>query len=370
MNIQKVPVFELKKKKSNKSIYFDFKLTVSKHDGLLKQNISKKLKIFLINRYKSKQTNTSPMEKSTHRKKHGKRLFKLIVENYKKDLKGKKILEIGCGSGFLLRLFKKKKLDVFGIEPSNANNLKKLKIKKVFYSKAKYNHKFDIITSNAVLEHEFKPDFFIKKSYKDLNYGGMIFICIPDFTKLIKNGDPTLVNHEHVSYFTKANLKFYLMKNRFSKIKVFSDKYGNLYGVGFKEMQKIKFIKSNFVKNKRPDINYHKRFFSCVRKMNKWLKSEKKYNLGLYGATSSISTLFSQIKFDKKNIFIFDGDSQKQNKYIDSFPHPILDGKNISKKNIKKLIILPYFYENEIKNNLMGKTKLKSLNIKSLSNFF
>ena len=373
MKISKVPVFELKKKKTFKNINFDFNLTTSEDDGLLKQDISEKLKKFLTRRYSSNLTNSSSMENSTHRRKHGHRLLRLILKNYKKDVEGKKILEIGCGSGFLLKLFKEKKSDVFGIEPSKANNIKDITILKKFYHDVKYKKKFDIITSNAVLEHEFKPNLFIQKSYNELNYGGMIFICLPDFTKLISNGDPTLVNHEHISYFTKSNLKHYLIRNKFSKVKVFSDKYGNLFGLGFKEKRK-KNSKISFVKNmkKKQDINYFRKFFSCVKKIEKWLyKEEKKnFNLGLYGATSSVSVIFSQINFNKKNIFIFDGDSQKQKKYIDSFPNPILDGENIRKKKIKKIIILPYFYEKEIKNYLIKNINFNPKSIKSLSNFF
>ena len=43
----------------------------------------------------------------------------------------------------------------------------------------------------------------------------MNFICVPDFTKLIQNGDPTLINHEHISYFTKSNLKYYLKNTKY-----------------------------------------------------------------------------------------------------------------------------------------------------------
>ncbi len=99
-------------------------------------------------------------------------------------------------------------------------------------------------------------------------------------------------------------------------------------------------------------------------------KKKKNYNLGLYGATSSVSVIFSQINFNKKNIYIFDGDSQKQKKYIDSFPNPILDGENIPKKKIKKMIILPYFYEREIKDYLIKNININPKSIKSLSSFF
>ena len=371
MNIPNVSVFELNDRKSIKGLDFDFTLIFKKNEGLLKQKISKKLKKFLIERYKSNHSHNSPMDKSSHRKIHGFRLFKHIQKNYKKNLKDKKILEIGCGSGFLLGLFKKKNCEVLGIEPSNIKKDNDINIKKDFFLKTKIQSKFDIITSNAVLEHEFHPNKFLKKSYNDLKIGGMNFICVPDYTKLIRNGDPTLINHEHINYFTKSNLEYYLKKNKFIKVRVFSDKFGNLFGLGFKGEKKTNKTYKINLKKSQHSAHYVNKFYACVKKIDSWLDTENKdYNLGLYGATSAISTIFSQIKFKKKNIYIFDGDTQKQKKYIKTFPNEVFEPKEILKKRVKKIIILPYFYEKEIKNFLINDINFNSKNIKCLSNFF
>ena len=370
ISIKNVNIFELKKRRSLIGKKFDFNLIYEKKNGLLKQKVTKELKKFLIKRYKSNQTNSSPMEKSKHRKKHGLRLFQLIKNNFKKSLSKKKVLEVGCGSGYLLKLFSKESSNVLGIEPSSNKHLeKKIKIEKSFYLDNKFKNKFDIIISNAVLEHEFNPDQFLKKSFNDLNYGGMNFTCVPGYSELIDNGDPTLINHEHISYFTKNSLKFYFIKNNFSKVKVFSDKFGNLYGIGFKKRKIEKFLRKKIIK-KNQDKIYEKKLYKCLKNIDYWIDKNKSYNLGLYGATSAISTIFSKIKFNKKNIYIFDGDTQKQKKFVDTFPNPILDSKKIIKKNIKKIIVLPYFYEKEIKKFLIKKINFNSKNIKCLSNFF
>ena len=68
MNIPNVSVFELNDRKSIKGLDFDFTLIFKKNEGLLKQKISKKLKKFLIERYKSNHSHNSPMDKSSHRK--------------------------------------------------------------------------------------------------------------------------------------------------------------------------------------------------------------------------------------------------------------------------------------------------------------
>lgn len=371
INMGKISIFEISQKRSNlKNKGFTFNLVFHKNDGLLKQKVSNKLKNFLLKRYSSKKSNNSSMKKSNHRKLHGFRLFSNIRQNFNKSLKNKKILEIGCGSGFLLKLFKQKGSTVLGIEPSKVEKEKNIKILKTFFSEIKFKNKFDIITSNAVLEHEFEPNKFLKKSYDNLSPGGMNFVCVPDYTKLIKNGDPILINHEHISYFTKTSLKHYFEKNGFSKIRVFNDIYGNLYGAGFKIRRKT-ITNRNKTYNFNLDKVYAKNLNYCLKKIENWINKENEtYKLGIYGAISSISTLFSKIEFDKKNIFIFDGDKEKQKKYIDAFPNPIFDGKYIKSKNIKKILILPYFYEKEIKNYLTNTINFDNKNIKCLSYFF
>ena len=61
----------------------------------------------------------------------------------------------------------------------------------------------------------------------------------------------------------------------------------------------------------------------CIQNIEKWTHSQKRENdrLGLYGATSAIPTIFSKVKFAKKNLYIFDNDNDKQNKYLYSFPN-------------------------------------------------
>ena len=92
-------------------------------------------------------------------------------------------------------------------------------------------------------------------------------------------------------------------------------------------------------------------------------------NLGLYGATSAITSIFSHINTDKKKIFIFDSDKSKQNKYLTGFKNPIFHPREINKKKISKIIILPLYYEKEIMNFLINKINYNKENLVLLSKF-
>ena len=152
LNIGKITVFNLSKQKKLKNKNFiNFILTTEKSSGLLKQVVSKELKNFLIKRYSSMSSNTLPMEKSSHRKIHAQRLLKVLKKNFKQGFDKKNVLEIGCGTGYLLNHIKKFGAYVQGLEPSKVKKIKKIKIEKNFYLKKKFDKKFDIIFSNAVL---------------------------------------------------------------------------------------------------------------------------------------------------------------------------------------------------------------------------
>ena len=137
-NIGKINVFNLSKQKKlvNKN-YFNFILTTEKSSGLLKQVVPDELKNFLIERYSSVSSNTSSMENSSHRKIHAQRLIKIIKKNFKQSFNKKNVLEIGCGTGYLLSLIKKMGAYVQGLEPSRVKKIKKIDIKNEFFFKKK-----------------------------------------------------------------------------------------------------------------------------------------------------------------------------------------------------------------------------------------
>jgi len=373
-NFGKVLLFDLirKKKIDKKNRTFSFQLKQNKKNSLIYQNISKNLKNFLTNRYKFSNINNSQMNTSNHRKKHGDRFLKFLKKNFKKSFFNKEVLEIGCGSGYILEILKKRGARVSGVEPGMKYKNQRLNIRNDFFLNIKYEKKFDVVINNAVLEHQFNLEVFLKKIYDILKHNGMCFLCVPNYEVLLTVGDPTLINHEHVSYFTKHSLKNVFQKIGFNNTKTFSDNYGNLYGLGYKGKKNKKFNK-NILSFKKYDLkNYKIKFGKCIQNIEKWTQSQKRENdkLGLYGATSAISTIFSKVKFTKKNLYIFDNDNDKQNKYLYSFPNIIMSPKKITKMNIKKILILPIFYEKEIKNYLVKSINFKKKDIFRLSQFF
>lgn len=100
---------------------------------------------------------------------------------------GKRLLDIGCGAGFFLRVAQKLGASVEGIEPSvfGAEQTRKNGIK-VFngtledYVAAGKGEKFDIITANHVIEHVPSPVETLTIMKTLLAPGGYIWIAVPN----------------------------------------------------------------------------------------------------------------------------------------------------------------------------------------------
>ena len=103
--------------------------------------------------------------------------------------KGKKVLDVGCGTGnFAREVAKKDAKYVLGIDYADEaikiaeknNKLKNLEFKKL--DVIKLNEKFDIIVSIGTIEHMDNPMTIIRKLKKCLNKNGKIILTTPNWT--------------------------------------------------------------------------------------------------------------------------------------------------------------------------------------------
>ena len=89
-------------------------------------------------------------------------LSQVCIDEILKNIKPNKILDVGCGDGFLLKKIKKKfnNISLTGIEMKTSRELKKKLLKKnikIIDAKIenlnKINHKYDTVICTHVLEH-------------------------------------------------------------------------------------------------------------------------------------------------------------------------------------------------------------------------
>ncbi len=162
-------------------------------------------------------------------------IFLKRVNIISKLTKPGKVLEIGCSTGVILALLKKRGWQVEGIEISTkaAEIAKKRGIQVLVrdFMQVKIDGKFDLVILNHTLEHLENPMEVIKKVKSLLYPGGLLYIDVPNFggfsAKLMGKNWPLLLPQEHLWHFTEKSLEILLKKLGF-KIK-FSEKASGVW---------------------------------------------------------------------------------------------------------------------------------------------
>ena len=114
------------------------------------------------------------------------RIIEYLFKKYVGITKAVKVLEIGCGTGFVLqRLSKFKNLELFGAE-LHLEGLKyaKKRLPNVEFiqldaRKMPYENEFDVLCAFDTLEHIEEDELVMQNVYQSLKPGGYFFISVP-----------------------------------------------------------------------------------------------------------------------------------------------------------------------------------------------
>lgn len=154
------------------------------------------------------------------------------IENLTIENKLKNVLDVGCGTGKLVKYLNSKGANAYGCDISKqaiafakkTNGLNK--IKQASCTSLPYQAgTFDLITAISVIEHINKKgaSLFLREAKRVLKPHGFIFIVTPNFAtpiRLIQGkkwfgyNDPT-----HINFYTPASLKKSLFKYNFKNTK-------------------------------------------------------------------------------------------------------------------------------------------------------
>jgi len=126
------------------------------------------------------------------------------------DLRGLKVLEIGCGTGYLLARLQALGADPLGIEPGASSSVHAgsagIPVIHEPFERVELKREFDLVLHTGVLEHVRAPAEFLRWQLSVLRPGGRIAFAVPDCDPPLAHGDLSMFVHEHWSYFTSASV--------------------------------------------------------------------------------------------------------------------------------------------------------------------
>jgi len=267
--------------------------------------------------------------------------FAGIIEKYK--LKGKKIIEVGCGGGEYLSIMNELNPNSYGIEYSEKlveDCIKKgLKVSRNFIENTDdkiENNPFDAFFMLNSLEHLPNINTTLIGIYNNLNDNAIGVVEVPNFDMMLKNNLFSEFTRDHLFYFTKDTLKRTLELNGFEVIScdvVWHD-----------------YIISAIVKKRERLSLYH--FYEIKEKIkneiNNYIDKYGNKNVAIWGAGHQALALISMTEISDKIKYVIDSAEFKQNKYTPASHIPIVSPEKLDSEPVQAIIIMAASYSDEV----------------------
>lgn len=352
--------------------FMPFELVFEEYSGTIIQNVSEEIEDLNSQVYKIGSSLSTPLGTGSFGNNKALDIINFIEKRLPNNcFTNLKVLEIGCGNGFLLDEIKKRGAALcIGFEPdpsyNRTLNLEGVNIIKDFFNPQHITEKFDLVLTYGVLEHIKNPVEFIGNIEMVSEEGAVIFNSVPNCELGLQLGDISFLVHEHYNYFTRNSLNniFALLGNK-------DVEFGNsstgwmLYSIYV--YKKSKQQGDNLIAINADDkalFNaYVEKFNTCYSKIQKLINENESAGLsiGIYGGGFSLLGLNWA-----SNPRFFDSDISKHGKFIPGCSNAIEPPDNLITNPVDKMIITPINFDTEICNFLLENYNFKSRNIISV----
>lgn len=277
-------------------------------------------------------------------------------------IKDRNILEVGCGSGILLKELRQKHAAVTGVEPGayeRCEGTEGINIVRDFFPSPAIEGKFDVIVHFAIMEHIDDPVDFLVQQKNHLNPGGKIIISVPNCEPFLEAGDISIFIHEHLSYFTREGVK-----NVINNAGLYVQHIHIFEGVIMACASVDK--KNEWQKNQQNTFSKEK-FESEISVLNKSVKDLfAEYNdneIAVYVPVRAMNALFLA---NLVNCRLIDDNAQVTGKYVPCFNNPIENFEDVKKNPPACILIYSRTFGHRIKDKCLNEPALRSTKILTL----
>lgn len=327
-----------------------FSLHFDQQRGTITQQLSPELLVILDKAYRYGQLIGTPLQEDCYGKPYAEDFLNFIIKL--EVPRGAKSIEIGAGVGYLTSRLKAAGLQIVGIEPGcgYAAHWKKngVEIVNDFFPTPLVKGRFDLICGYAVLEHITEPVKFLNHVRDYLAPRGIAVFSVPDCTDEIAAGDPTILLHEHVSYFDAASIKRLINSSGMYAVVIKSSFARCLYAIA--SLKELQIPHGELGLSREIAESYPERCEFFVRRVRTCISGLlESGTLGVYCAVRALPILDSN--WDMR---FFDDDPSQQGKYLPPFRTQIETQEQLLAEPVDNLVIMSRTFGTRIKESLQA----------------
>ena len=270
------------------------------------------------------------------------------------DLKGKKILEVGCGKGEFLKIWKGYDVHAVGIEYDqelvDRANREGMEVYKAYAddeSTKLPRAPYDAFVQFNFLEHQPYPNDMVKCIYNNLTEDGVGLVTVPSLEYILKYDGYYELIKDHIAYYSEESLKFLFQKNGFEIVDCHTVNR-DTHSIMVKKRKKV-------------DVSaWAENFDSLKAELHAYADSyiAEGKKVAVWGASHQGFTLIPSLGLSEKISYIIDSAPFKQGKYAPASHVPIVDRKHFFEEPVASILIVAPGYTDEIANII--KTELSA----------
>lgn len=267
--------------------------------------------------------------------------FDTFVNKY--SLKGKKVIEIGCGCGEYLSIMQECGVDAYGLEQSDESVMQcienGLKAAKGFIQSSTNrlnDAPFDAFFILNFLEHVPDPNLTLRGIYNNLGDSAVGLIEVPNFDMILRNKLFSEFIGDHLFYFTKETLSTTLGQNGFEI-------------VGCNEVWHDYIISAVVKKREKMDISH---FYKCQlqlkNEIEEYIRRFEDKKVAIWGAGHQALAIISLVGLADKIRYVIDSAPFKQGRFTPATHLPIVPPDVLFSDPVNAVIVMAASYSDEV----------------------
>jgi 2-polyprenyl-3-methyl-5-hydroxy-6-metoxy-1,4-benzoquinol methylase len=259
------------------------------------------------------------------------------------------VLEIGCGTGYLASRVSQRTKSVLGIEPGGQHleawNSFGVNVHRGFFPDVLDDGQlFDAIYSCSVVEHFPDLENHFTDCMKHLKKNGHILLSVPDCEDYFRLGDPSVLLHEHFSYFTEKSLRNTLIHLGFDVVSIIKSNYGSVL-FAHVQVNDSKDFELSMVSDSDSESHFIQTVNNTRERVSSLLedKISQGITVGIYCPGRGLNSIPSV-----NGLRLFDDDDDIHGKFYPTWPVPVESFEDLKSRPVDEIWILSVAFEGQI----------------------